>query len=391
MFCFPQTWTKAAVAVRAPGCRQNKGDPRSVGGPRRHPGPTLKEQRWPVTLRQIKPIQLRSRSIIAKRHGVKKKKSPSGMRNLAERLRVMWYLLLRLYWLRFNPLRPQNINPPSTKGPSAARRMVHLKKKESQERCQVGVRSKRQSEEVGCSVMLTGPCCHSHRAAHRTPPPAVRSSDRPNETTSSDHQHPLSGGRHTCPGGKRSLPLTANISPAPLRPFLHLPRLTLSASPPWSVCRTYSLWGCSGESSITWREHPASFWKQISVCEGDLQSFWSEQCEWATADEIHLPTCCRLHSLKNSSCFCATCQLPLLGSCNSAAVAERKLINEKFVVNMLKCPWARNLTLDCSLWIQSATCMAEARHWCMNVCVNGWMRGQYKTLWGSMKVLENTM
>ena len=40
-----------------------------------------------------------------------------------------------------------------------------------------------------------------------------------------------------------------------------------------------------------------------------------------------------------------------------------------------KCPWARHLTPQLLLTSWLAPCMAANRRWCVNVCVNGWMRG----------------
>lgn len=103
--------------------------------------------------------------------------------------------------------------PPPQRVPAPLSRMAHLRKKEWQERCQVSALSKRKSEELGCSVMLTGACCQSLRAAHHH---HHHQSDHLTGQMRRLHQifNTLTGGCRTCPGGTRSLPRQTSAPPS---------------------------------------------------------------------------------------------------------------------------------------------------------------------------------
>lgn len=97
----------------------------------------------------------------------------------------------------------------------------------------------------------------------------------------------------------------------------------------------------------------------------------------------------RLHGFSSFYCFCSEL-LPVdtdrcsVGREGCPTVEMSAVQIPAPSVHMPKCPRARLLPMGLA-----AHCMAAVAHWCMSVCMDGWMRG--KLLWGAMTMLESAI
>ena len=83
----------------------------------------------------------------------------------------------------------------------------------------------------------------------------------------------------------------------------------------------------------------------------------------------------KLHDILMGKCKNITFKMGRYGSGGRAVVWQSEGCRFDPTLGVSKCPWARRLILNCSWRARLVPCVAANRRWCVNVCVNGWMRG----------------